>query len=258
MNPSDILLKTEAHPTTNRRHPTKLDMGVSLNTERLYQLADLLDRLDEKHFDQGVTIKNAGAPSLDPDRILAEAARHNTVAGTTGWTYLLFQPLNDRPARNLSNYGEFTYAAQQLLGLNYDQMEKAFFCSVPARQTYHAGRHTARAAAVMLRHLAQTGQVDWNTQCRCISCRIRRQAREQNVRTDQLTIPKNCRPEVFPDLGELTEQIKKQYDPFDHSGISRIITRWIVSRNAARGPDCICSFCSHAQSYPKYAGVEEC
>ena len=59
----------------------------------------------------------------------------------------------------------------------------------------------------------------------------------------------NCRPEVFPDLGELAEPIKKQYYAFDGSRISTIITRWILSQNAVRDPDCICWFCYHAQFY---------
>lgn len=137
-----------------------------MNKERLLELADLLE--SEKvvgHFDMDYFFKsyNLSVPTHTHKLGAAEALNVcGTVACIAGWAVAAFNP-------KLQGFQiDYEQIAADLLGLRYEQADRLFTPSDngddcdPEDEDRSPYAASAKQAAKVVRHLAETGEVDWS------------------------------------------------------------------------------------------------
>lgn len=130
---------------------------------RLLKLAEVLESpAAEKHFNMGDWFDNPNADVCDADVPAKKfVAQCGAAACTAGWTIAIFEPRAlVKPIGFLDNA---LVRAASLLSLNYDQACDLF---TPMSETMRDGTEAMSAgpkqAAKVVRHLAETGKVDWS------------------------------------------------------------------------------------------------
>jgi hypothetical protein len=133
---------------------------MALNKKRLLQLADVL----EAHSipDVGFNMWTFYIELDKAERGLRDYSNHKcgTVACIAGHTLLLFEENGRRILEERSFVDDISQKAAEILGLRPWQTSELFYqTSIPTR----GGRQpiTPQHAARVIRHLAATGEVDW-------------------------------------------------------------------------------------------------
>ena len=109
-----------------------------MNTERILELADLIEQLPEEKYDQTTWKHDCGSPAC-----------------IAGWTVFKFHEYPDELEAMPGD--EVTITAKCLLGLDWDTAENLFKAN-PLGSVFDV---TTTEAAACLRHLAETGKVQW-------------------------------------------------------------------------------------------------
>lgn len=130
-----------------------------MNKERLLQLANVLESdKAAKHFNMDFFFSHDGyvQPSV-PVSINKELEGHcGSVACIAGWTVGHFHP------DGILFPFEISQQAAWLLGLDNIQKIKLFTPGVPESNEFDPYKASAKQAAKVVRHLAETGEVDWS------------------------------------------------------------------------------------------------
>jgi hypothetical protein len=130
-----------------------------MNKERLIQLAEVLESpAAEKHFDMKEWIEHTGYHDLPEGITIAEVMIDcGTVACIAGWATVLARP--NEPYSAIID--EFSLAAEYL-DLEYFIAKSLFTPSCTTDEGTQAYDADPKQAAKVVRHLAETGEVDWS------------------------------------------------------------------------------------------------
>lgn len=127
-----------------------------MNKEKLLQVADAIEASELLHFGFNMKVfKDSTAIG-----ILDNSGRGcGTVGCIAGWTIATFQADHWKSG----DPDIFAFRAQEELNLTDRQAHDLFFVGPAQENPYHPGWDATPAqAAMVIRHLAKTGEVDWD------------------------------------------------------------------------------------------------